>query len=406
IGDEQNIKTSLSTFSGHLTHIKKIIERTGDDTLVLLDEIGTGTDPHEGSALAMSVMDDLLKKGAYFTVTTHSNILKAYAFNRDKVKNISVEFDGKTLKPTYNLIYGYPGESNALTIAKYLNLPNDILNGAQKYLKEENRQILSLIKEFEKQIQNMKEELNAIRTLKEKALDHETGTKKLYRIIQEKKEAIIEGFELEQKRLFQASELEIKNLLKNLCKVNIKEAQKPLLTFKKRKEDILSLFKKDKPKKTIETNDLKKGDLVYITSLNKKGIVEKIHKGSGKVVLSVNGLKISGVINDLKKLDLKSHLKSHTRAQEKINLSNLSTSLLPEIKIMGMTVAEAIPIVDKFLDQAVLKGWERIEIVHGTGTGKLKKALREFLQTHPQIKNFSKGSITEGGDRVTVVNLK
>jgi DNA mismatch repair protein MutS2 len=407
IGDEQDIEASLSTFSGHLSQIKKIIEKTDDETLVLLDEIGTGTDPQEGASLAMSIMDYLLMKDAYFAVTTHSNIIKAYAFTKTKVKNVSVEFDSKTLKPTYHLIYGYPGESNALTIARHLNLQDDIIDGAEKYLKEENRQILIMMKEFEKQTKEIKKELNTIKALKEKALDYEEKTKRLHKVIKNKKEEILEGFEKELKGFLSGHEIEIQNLLKNLRKVNLKEAEEKLTIFKKKKKDMLSLFKKDEPKKAKNNKDIKKGDLVRIISLNQKGTVEKILKDSGKIILSIHGLKISGDINDMEKLETKPSLESYSYVKEKISLSNFSTSLLPEIKIIGMTVSEAIPIVDKFIDQAILRGWERIEIVHGTGTGKLKKALREeFLKTHPQVKHFSQGGVPEGGDRVTIVYLK
>lgn len=402
IGDEQSIEQNLSTFSSHMTNIVDMMDKIDDKTLVLFDEIGAGTDPQEGAALAMALLDEVIEKQARVVATTHYPELKAYGFNRPSVMNASVEFDVETLRPTYRLLMGVPGRSNAFEISLRLGLEKSIIERAKSYLGVDSKNVENMILALEKSRKQAERELEEAhrileeserlhRQLKQKWEAFEQKREELYKRAEEKaKEAIDKArkeaeqivSELRKKQTAQFKEhewIEAKKLLD--------EAQPELV---KQKED-----ENERPRREFEV-----GDQIRHKTLNQTGeIIEK--KNEDEYVIQLGMLRVTA-----KKKDLQ-YIGKVERKEEK-PITQVITTTAPvktEIDLRGKRYEEAMQELEAYIDRAILEGYPRVTIIHGKGTGALRKGVEQFIKRSPYIKSSRYGREGEGGTGVTIVEL-
>jgi DNA mismatch repair protein MutS2 len=409
IGDEQSIEQSLSTFSSHMTNIVEIFNEIEDNSLVLLDEVGAGTDPVEGAALATSILEELHGRNVVTAATTHYSELKIYALTRDGVINGSVEFDVETLSPTYKVLIGVPGKSNAFEISKKLGLNEFIIDDARNSIEKNDVQFEDALIQIErdrKEIESTKEEIlklkNEQKNLSEKLKVEEEKIKK-------RKERIVDEAKAEAKEILENVKKDTGDMVSRIEKYNSiidKESRKDVSEIKS------GLNKKIKELSRTEyiletTNDgkpINKGDYVYIKSLNQKGYVLTKPNDDGKVTVQAGIMKLNVPVNTLVKTESEEE-KSSQKAKNKmytLKSKNIKTS----IDLRGMNLEEAFLEIDKYLDDAYLSGLNEVQIIHGKGTGVLRKGITELLRTHRLVTKHRLGEFGEGGTGVTVVTLK
>jgi len=411
IGDEQSIEQNLSTFSSHIKNIIDIINNVDNNSLVLLDEIGAGTDPEEGSALALAIIKKLLNRDCYGIITTHYSKLKEFAISTSKIENASMEFDSKTLKPMYKLNIGIPGSSNAIDIAKILGLDKDIIDDAINNLSDEKISFENGLKKAEEsrrecdrlslELQQLKtekeEELKKVTEEKEKLISErekvranaKQETKRIVsdklseaeEIIDELKK-ILKNAELESKEVFRASEL--KNRLKNSRYLDLEVDDTPAILVK------------------TQEDQLKIGSKVYVKSLGVKAKLISIRSKKGEAEVLVGDIKTVVKIKDIYNQE------NEEKKQEKVKVFKSATSSLPltEINVLGKTSLEAVEDVRNFIIQAVMHGLEEIKVIHGVGEGILLKEIRSYLKTDKSVRSFRRGNYGEGENGVTIIQLK
>ena len=410
IGDEQNIEESLSTFSAHIRRLDQIIKEADEKSLVLIDELGAGTDPSEGAALGLAVLDYLRERNVSVVLTTHMTLLKTYAYLHNDVENVSVEFDPVSLKPTYNLVYGMPGLSNALTIAKNLGISDAILQNARNYLEEKDKSTLDLIKGLELSQQEIAVKKSELAQLREKSTLHENTAESLLTTMKDKKLHLLREYEKKFKEHLRATEVQLDQI--------IKEAQrhkKPLINEAKKsirevKEEWNTRFPSPATnEKPIE--DLKTGQRVKLAQFNQEGVVLKVDLEAKKAEILIGDIKIKTGFNTILEVkDSQDHTPKPASTQQP-GVQNYISSL-PEdvdshrVNVIGMRVDEALPFVDKAIDHALLKGLEKIEVIHGLGTGRLKEAIRKHLKEHSYVKQFGSDELSPGGAGVTQVTIQ
>ncbi|KJS87960.1 MAG: recombination and DNA strand exchange inhibitor protein [Peptococcaceae bacterium BICA1-8] len=410
IGDEQSIEQSLSTFSSHMTNIVKILEEADDFTLILLDELGAGTDPSEGAALAISILEYLKAKNARLIATTHYSELKTYAFNEPMVQNASVEFDIKTLRPTYKLLIGVPGKSNAFEIASRLGLKDEIVLKARSLISQDEKDVADLIESLESnrltsELSKQQAE-NKLKLIEEKLVSIKQQETK----INASSEKIIRKAEEEALQIVKNARKESENIIKEirqLAKEEIIKAEYKALELKKElenKEDKLT-SKILKGPKVIgqKPKNLKIGQEVFIPKLNQAGTVITEPNNNEELQVQAGILKIIVKLDEVQIVERKKEITQ--RGIGKI-VSNKSESMKNEFDFRGTNVEEAIPLVDKYLDDAYLTGLSQVYLIHGKGTGVLRNSIREMLKRHPHVKAMRTGGFDEGGTGVTVVELK
>lgn len=409
IGDEQSIEQSLSTFSSHMVNIVYILKNVSPNSLVLFDELGAGTDPTEGAALARSIMDFMLDRKIRCISTSHYNQLKVYALTTDGVANASMEFDVDSLSPTYRLLIGVPGKSNAFEISRRLGLPDEIIGEAKKLLSSENI-------EFEDVLQSIDEDRTKIREYKEELerekIDLEKENKRLQskiKKLEDQKEKILEKSREEAKRLLLNTKenvdiilSEINEAKDNISSENskkIQEAQDLLRESIKNARDKseLEIAKAKNPIKEIKI-----GDKVR-TSLGNIATVLELPDKKGNVLVQSGIMKMNMPKDSLTRIDVQEDTTKHNTRSI---LQNKATNVKSEIDIRGKNFEDAKDIVDKYLDDAYLSGLKSVRIIHGKGTGVLRKKLREHFRSVKTIKSYKDAEYNEGGDGVTVVILK
>lgn len=412
IGDEQSIEQSLSTFSSHMTNIVKIMEQADEYCLALFDELGAGTDPTEGAALAVAILEELRKRGTKLAATTHYSELKAYALKTEGVENASVEFDVETLRPTYRLLIGIPGKSNAFEISKRLGLQEYIIEEAKKGISEDTLKFEDLIQSLQER--SIRAEENARKTeafrLEAEKLK-EKYEEKLYTLNDTREKALMEGRKEAKKVLSEAKE-EADEILKNIREIErlgySSDARKKLEEERKKLKDKIENTEQKVYKENQEGEGLKnvtEGEEVYVPSLNMKGIVLSKPDSKGEVQIQAGIMKISVKLQNLSKnknSQLTKEQKKVQKREAKLNLRQVSTS----IDLRGMDAEEAIYSVDKYLDDAFLGGLNAVTIIHGKGTGILRNAVTDMLKRHKHVKTYRLGNYGEGGTGVTVVEIK
>lgn len=411
IGDEQSIEQSLSTFSSHMKNIVHIVENAEYNDLVLFDELGAGTDPTEGAALAISILKLFRERRIRTMATTHYSQIKFYALTSEGVKNASMEFNVDTLSPTYRLIIGIPGKSNAFEISRRLGLDQSIIDSAKELLNENDTRfedVLKAIEEDRTDIENKRikinEESEEIERLKEKL---ENKNKKL----EEKQEAIINKAKEEAREIVKKAKNEsafIIEELKDISSLSKKEDRRRLQEAKdylRDLEDENRLKIKDNKKRTKEIpKDIKLGESVRIISIDKFGEVETLPDEKGDLNIQVGIMSVRSNIKDIERSESKEEVKAEkkTRSINKAKSKNISS----EINLIGRTVDEAIILLDKYLDDAYLARLKEVRIIHGKGTGTLRDAIRKYLQNSKHVIEYREADYTEGGSGATVAVIK
>ncbi len=418
IGDEQSIEQSLSTFSSHMTNIVHILKAANERSLVLLDELGSGTDPIEGAALAVSILDHLRKKNSRVMATTHYQEVKLYAVEQDGVENASCEFDVNSLRPTYKLIIGVPGKSNAFAIAKRLGLTDDIIDEAKQLVTDENKRFETVIENLEK----TQFELDKLRAQAEQdARDARLLTEELDREkadLEKRKENELEKAReralgiIEQTR-FGAEKL--MNELDEMKKAKDKKDFSEMVKSSKSKVNntLDGLYDKANPvvqkKKTkyVLPRELRVGDTVRFMDVGTQGTVVTLPDAGGNCTVQMGMIKTKTKIDNLELiLDEPASKKKKSGGVKKSLQSNMSRKSSMELDIRGMMTDEGIMEVDRFIDTCLLSGIETITIIHGKGTGALRAAVHEFLRKHKNVKSYRLGEYGEGEAGVTVAVLK
>lgn len=411
IGDEQSIEQSLSTFSSHMKNIVHIVENAEYNDLVLFDELGAGTDPTEGAALAISILKLFRERRIRTMATTHYSQIKFYALTSEGVKNASMEFNVDTLSPTYKLIIGIPGKSNAFEISRRLGLDQKIIDSAKELLNENDTRfedVLKAIEEDRTEIENKRikinEENEEIERLREKL---ENKNKKL----EEKQEAIINKAKEEAREIVKKAKNEsafIIDELKDISSLSKKEDRRRLQEAKdylRDLEDENRLKIKDNKKRTKEIpKDIKLGESVRIISIDKFGEVETLPDEKGDLNIQVGIMSVRSNIKDIERSESKEEAKveKKTRSINKAKSKNISS----EINLIGRTVDEAIILLDKYLDDAYLARLKEVRIIHGKGTGTLRDAIRKYLQNSKHVIEYREADYTEGGSGATVAVIK
>lgn len=415
IGDEQSIEQSLSTFSSHMSNIVYIIKHATPDTLVLFDELGGGTDPVEGAALAIAILNHLKKQEIRCMATTHYSELKTFALSTDGIENASCEFDVASLRPTYRLIIGIPGKSNAFAISKKLGLPDYIIEEARSQLDASSLNFEDLIsdleasrktiEEEEQKIAAYKTEIEALRNqLKEKQESLEQQRTNLLKNAREEAMEILE----EAKEIADQSIRKYQKWERNPAKANNKdmEAQRSRLRDKMKSLDGAMNKPKKQRRSGQKAEDFKVGDTVYIISMDTTGTVLSLPNAKGELSIQAGILHMTLPITDCEITDTPvvtepKPPKSHRR----MNLERAAT-IRPEINVIGLTVDEAISKIDKYMDDALLSNLSQITIIHGKGTGALRKGIHEYLRKQTHVAEFRNGEFGEGDMGVTIVELQ
>lgn len=411
IGDEQSIEQSLSTFSGHMTNIVGIMNEVTADDLVLFDELGAGTDPTEGAALAQTILTALLRKQVRTLATTHYSELKAFALSTPGVENASVEFNVETLRPTYRLSIGVPGKSNAFEISRKLGLSEGLIDEAKKLLSTEDKRFEDVIANAEYHRQVAEKE----RKLAEQAAAETTKLRDeaefLRREMEAKREASLRKAKDEARRILENARRESESVMRELKQMKKSAASGPDMqaaALRKRLEDGIDSLseglaqKADRVDKPLKT--LKVGDEVEILNLKTRGVVLSAPDAKGEVQLQAGIVKLKAHISQLRlvKEEPAKKQKSSFHAE-----TGAMTRTVPmECDVRGMALDEAIPVVDQYLDEAVLASLTEVSIIHGKGTGVLRSGIQQHLRRHPHVKSFRLGVYGEGESGVTVVTLK
>ena len=412
IGDEQSIEQSLSTFSGHITNIIRILKQIDNRSLVIFDELGSGTDPQEGAAIARAILSHLLEVGVMTLVATHYPELKTFAHSTEGVVNASLEFDIKTLRPTYKLTIGLPGRSNALAIAQKLGLPQPIIESARAEINPLDLRADKLLDDIRKERNRTSREREKLEKQRSKLEAQNADlAKRLEKIEDERRET------LAQARA--EGELEVALLKRNIdsLKSQLKKASQPLQAIRAIEEKIEKLEEKvEAPvERKTETSSapsnqgLKLGEKVTVSSLNAEGVVTALGESDAEV--QIGTIRVRAKMSDLIR---KSQEKSETSNEKKVMSKSISSSRVSspvtsspgmEVDLRGLMSEDALDKMERYLEQAYLSGLPWVRIIHGKGTGKLRQAVREALKGHAYVKSFEEGGHTEGGEGVTVAKM-
>lgn len=405
IGDDQSISESLSTFSAHMTNIVDIVNTATDKSLILLDELASGTDPLEGANLAISILDYFKNIHALTISTTHYQELKEYALVTKGVENASVEFNLETLSPTYKLLIGVPGKSNAFEISKKLGLKQEIITYAKSMLNSDDVSIEELLKniydnkaKIEAEKQETEKYLEKIKTLKASLIQDNSNLEK-------QKIDLINNAKIEARKILLNAKDEANEIIKNLNNSSDIKTQNNLRN--KLNNDINSIslqnYETKSTSNSLDISQIKQNETVFVTTLKQNGIVLSNISKSNEVIVQVGSIKMNIPIKYLEKAHKETTTKKDTKNYTSISKTRNAKT---EINVIGYTVEEATFVVDKFLDDCALAKIKTARIVHGKGTGKLKNGIHQFLKNHPHVASYRMGTYGEGEMGVTVVEVK
>ena len=405
IGDEQSLEQNLSSFSGHVSKIKEIIENSSSKSLVLMDELGSGTDPMEGAAFAMSIIDYLNKKNITSIITTHYSEVKAYAFNSENIKSASMEFDVESLSPTYRLLEGIPGKSNALIIAKKYGISDEIIENAKKYISEDNKKVEEMIKSIKEkndelhlltqELENSKSELLTQKNLyEEKIVNLENEKNEIIKKAYDQADDYLKNIQAKAKSLIEKISREESK------KEDAKNTQRSLNML--RESFIIDKKKNVKEKKVVVKNvDFSEGEEVLVKTLNQNGKILRVMPKDGRVQVQSGILKLVVSMDDVVKIQKKKNNKLKNFAALK-----RTSQVRGELDVRGMNADEAISEIETYFDRAMLTGYNEVYIIHGKGTMVLRKKIQEYLRTSKYVSEFKDANQNEGGVGCTVVTLK
>lgn len=417
IGDEQSIEQSLSTFSSHMTRVVHILQHADADSLCLFDELGAGTDPTEGAALAIAILNYLHDRGIRTMATTHYSELKIYALSTDFVENACCEFDVETLRPTYRLLIGIPGKSNAFAISSKLGLSDEIINAARQQISKEDESFEDVIADLEQSRVIIEKEQREIEEYKERIRTLQEQLQRKNEKIDQAKDKILRDANEKARAILQEAKDVADETIRDFNKVgasaDIKELEKKRqkvrdkINEKNGKLALGNSQKKPANQKTVDPKKLKKGDSVKIISMNLKGIVNTLPDAKGNLFVQCGIMRMQTNVNDL--MPIKEETIT-APALQRINTGKLkmskSFSVSSEINLLGCTVDEAIAKLDKYLDDAYLAHLPSVRVVHGKGTGALRSAVQSHLKRLKYVKEYRPGEYGEGDAGVTIVTFK
>ena len=408
IGDEQSIEQSLSTFSGHMTNIVEIINQVGSNDLALFDELGAGTDPTEGAALAQTILLYLLNRKIRTLATTHYSELKVFAMTTEGVENASVEFDIETLRPTYRLSIGIPGKSNAFEISQKLGLPPTLIENAKTLLSQNDIRFEDVIANAEYHRGIAEKERSIAERTRQETIRLRDEAEKLRNEIEEKKQTNIRRAKDDAKRILENARAEAETVLSDLKKLR-KEASAPdaeAIMLRKRLNDGIDKLSEELSQKSTSLHKAPKtvrvGEHVEIVHLGTKGTVLTPPNNKGEVEIQAGILKVKAHLSQLRLLEPKREKQTTIMAKT----GALSRNVPLEIDVRGLAIDEALPEIDQYLDEAMLAGLHEVNIIHGKGTGVLRTGVQRHLKKHMNVKSYRLGVYGEGEDGVTVVTLK
>ena len=413
IGDEQSIEQSLSTFSSHMTTIVSILKEVTLNSLVLFDELGAGTDPTEGAALATSILDHLHRQGIRAMATTHYSELKVYALSTEGVENACCEFDVESLRPTYRLLIGIPGKSNAFAISSRLGLEDFLIEDAKKRINAQDVSFEDMMAELQDSRVKLLNEQEEITRYKSEIRTLRDALQKKQDRIDERKEKILSDAAAQANAILQEAKDYADETMKNFHKfgkasISVKdmEAERARLREKIKENDSRTAKAAPKPKKKLKAAALHIGDRVRVLSLNLEGTVSTLPNPKGDLFVQMGILRSQVNINDLEYIGEAENLqKGMTTGSGKLRMSK-SAAVSTEINLIGMTVDEAIAHLDKYLDDAYLAHVPSVRIVHGKGTGALRTAVHQYLKRYKHVKSFRLGTFGEGDAGVTIAEFK
>lgn len=415
IGDEQSIEQSLSTFSSHMTNIIRILKEASLNSLVLFDELCAGTDPTEGAALAIAILSHLHKMGIRTMATTHYSELKVFALSASGVENACCEFDVETLSPTYRLLIGIPGKSNAFAISSKLGLPDFLIEDARGHLSEQSESFEDLLANLESSRRTIEQEQEEIREHKEEIRSLREALEKKQEKLDAQRDRILREANEQARKILQEAKDYADQTMKDFHKfgkagisASEMEAERARLRERMKKtEKALSQPKEQKPRRALKPSDIHLGDTVRVLSLNLQGTVSSLPDARGSLFVQMGILRSQVKLSDLELVEeavitSKQFQKSSTG---KIKMSK-SASVSTEINLIGMTVDEALAHLDKYLDDAYLAHLPSVRIVHGKGTGALRKAVQGLLKRNKYVKSYRLGEFGEGDAGVTIATFK
>ena len=412
IGDEQSIEQNLSTFSSHMTFIIKILSMAEKNDLILLDEIGAGTAPEEGAALAFSILEEFLNKKISVVATTHYSQLKTFAYIHKNVQNACMEFDINTLKPTFHLLTGIPGSSNALAISTRLGLPLCIINRAKSLIQTNYVQIEEVISKLENE-KIIYEQLNrSIHEKQKKLTSLESELQKTKNDLQNRKDSILRKAKEESHSLIRNTKHECEEIIKEIKKqyedYGIKKRQKAISDVRLKLQNISnntmeSDFSNSEYSIPVNPNSISAGDTVFIQGINQKATVLEIH--NQELLLEIGNMKMNLPANRCFYIGKVTSINIPDKKHTSFSLQKTKT-IHREIDIRGLMIDEGEIIVSKFIDDALLAGLKQIVIIHGKGTGALRSGIQAFLKFHPNVRAYNLADIADGGSGATIVNLK
>ena len=417
IGDEQSIEQSLSTFSSHMKSIVSILEQASENSIVLFDELGAGTDPTEGAALAISILSNLHRRGTRTMATTHYSELKVFALSTPGVENGCCEFDVETLRPTYRLLIGVPGKSNAFAISSKLGLSDEIIEEAKTHLSEQDESFEDLITSLENSRVTIEREREEIDRYKQEIHSLKQRLEQKQDKLENSREDILRKAREEARAILQDAKDYADTTIRNFNKfgkenISAKEMEKERERLRKKLSGVeknLTLKAEKKPKKELSAKDLKIGDGVKVLSMNLKGTVSTLPNSKGNLYVQMGILRSQVNIKDLELLDEPDitgpGVSKSGGGSGKIKMSK-SASVGMELNLLGKTVDEAIAELDKYLDDAYLAHMPSVRIVHGKGTGALRKGVHNYLRRNKHVKSFRLGEFGEGDAGVTIVEFR
>ncbi len=415
IGDEQSIEQSLSTFSSHMTNIVSFLQDVDENSLVLFDELGAGTDPTEGAALATAILSHLHKRGIRAMATTHYSELKVYALSTPGVENACCEFDVESLKPTYRLLIGIPGKSNAFAISSKLGIPDYIIEDAKERLTEQDVSFEDLLTDLETSKRTIEKEREEIEAYKREIEALKMQTRQKQEKLDEQRERILREANEKANAILRDAKDVADETIKNFRKfgkenISAAEMEKERERLRKKIKDTsaASTIKAQKPKKAYKPSDFKLGESVKVLSMNLTGTISSKPDSRGNVTVQMGILRSQVNISDLEiieEVNPYSPKAMKRTSKGKIKMSK-SLSVSPEINLLGKTVDEAIAELDKYLDDALLSHLNSVRVVHGKGTGALRKGIHEYLRRQKHVKSYRLAEYGEGDAGVTIVELK
>ncbi|HLN63121.1 MAG TPA: endonuclease MutS2 [Symbiobacteriaceae bacterium] len=416
VGDEQSIEQSLSTFSSHMTNIVRILSEIEGKALVMVDELGAGTDPNEGAALAMSILDHLHARGAKTIATTHYSELKSFAYARARVENASVEFDVKTLRPTYRLLIGVPGSSNAFEISKRLGLSPLLVDRAREFLTRDQEKVEDLISGIHQTKSELeKERMEAARLRMEAQKMREEYDRK-YASAKQKADEVLEKARAQAAAVLTQARREAEAVIEELKAAQKQQREQERMQTiqgaRRRLTDARSALEEAKPARRQQQpheapKGLKPGDAVLVLSVDQPGYVLNPPDASGNVLVQVGIMKMTVPLVELARTEEEKPAKPKAAAGRAARSAGAAKAMeiSSEVDLRGLMVEEALDKVDKYLDDAVLAGAPMVRIIHGKGTGALRKAVQDLLKTDRRVESFRLGGVGEGGDGVTVAKI-